>query len=310
MMDNNEENRNLTPEEKERVRRRNSRRGFFYCVRPVLIMFAIMYLAVFALIAYGYFSGAISPSAGKTAEEITAEVYTYLMAESWKSDLLGYAAALVLGLFLFFRNDWKNFDCTRENRLRFSSVICAIMLGAGMYLAVDIILTILSGLLDMSALIDQHNQAMVTLDIGSLWLEMLLFGLMAPMVEELYFRGMCFNRMREMMPEAISVVISASFFGSMHAGSVLQMIYATVLGIFLGWIYCKTENILAPFMVHSTFNMMNYVTLPESAEPFLKSTPGLLIYYFVGMGLLIGGVTLLRGMEKPPLKPSGYGKEQ
>ena len=310
MMDNNEENKDLTPEEKERIRRRNSRKGFFYCVRPVLAMFAIMYFAVFALIAYGYFSGAISFSAGKTAAEVTAEVYTYLMAESWKSDLLGYAVALVLGLFFFFRNDWKNYDNARESRLGLTSVVCAIMLGAGMYLAVDIVLTILSGLFDMSVLIDQHNQAMVSLDMGSLWLEMLLFGLMAPMVEELYFRGMCFNRMREMMPEAISVVISASFFGSMHAGSVLQMIYATVLGIFLGWIYCKTENILAPFMVHSAFNLMNYITLPDSAGPFLESNLGLLIYYFVGVGLLIGGVTLLRRLEKPPLKPSGYGKEQ
>jgi membrane protease YdiL (CAAX protease family) len=108
------------------------------------------------------------------------------------------------------------------------------------------------------------------------------------------------------MPEGVAVLVSGAFFGGLHSSSSVQMLYAIALGILLGWLYTKSENIIYPMLLHASFNLMNFVLVGDKINAFLETTVGMLCYYFAGVAALAGGIALIRKMEKPPLIPQDY----
>lgn len=95
----------------------------------------------------------------------------------------------------------------------------------------------------------------------------LMVGIAAPVLEEIIFRGMCYNSLKSGMPMLAAMILSSWGFGMMHAG-ILWVIYATVIGIVLAWIYEKNNSILAPMLTHIGFNLMGQgiSILPEQPD--------------------------------------------
>lgn len=78
--------------------------------------------------------------------------------------------------------------------------------------------------------------------------------ILAPIFEEIMCRGLILNSLRKAMPKWAAIVLSSLIFGVMH-GNAVQIIYATALGVLLGWIYTKTDSILIPMICHFAFNL-------------------------------------------------------
>ena len=78
--------------------------------------------------------------------------------------------------------------------------------------------------------------------------------IMAPIFEEIMCRGLILGTLRKSMNKWVAIVLSALIFGVIH-GNAIQIIYATALGILLGWIYTKTNSIFIPMLCHLTFNL-------------------------------------------------------
>lgn len=75
----------------------------------------------------------------------------------------------------------------------------------------------------------------------------------SPISEELIFRGVIFNKLRQIVPLIFAVLISSLVFGSFHSyGSVFS---AFVFGICMCILYLKTENILVPILAHFLNNL-------------------------------------------------------
>lgn len=83
----------------------------------------------------------------------------------------------------------------------------------------------------------------------------------APVVEELLFRGIIFYYLREMKGFWIANIIQALLFGLAH-GNVVQGIYTAILGMILGYYYHKNRNILSPIFLHIFFNFFG-IFLPH-----------------------------------------------
>lgn len=77
---------------------------------------------------------------------------------------------------------------------------------------------------------------------------------MAPLIEEILFRGLVLNRLRKVMPVWAAVVISSVFFGLMH-GQILWIIYTSLVGLILGLTAWKMKSALAPMFMHFVFNL-------------------------------------------------------
>ncbi len=77
--------------------------------------------------------------------------------------------------------------------------------------------------------------------------------IIAPVSEELIFRGVILFRTRKVLPFLGANVLQALFFGIYHRNMV-QGIYATVIGFLFGLLYRKYNSILASILLHMMIN--------------------------------------------------------
>ena len=86
------------------------------------------------------------------------------------------------------------------------------------------------------------------------WLLFLTVGILAPIAEELIFRGLVFRRMKDFMKPWMAIVLSGLLFGIYH-GNMIQFLYASLLGILLSLIYHRTGTLWTPILAHVVANL-------------------------------------------------------
>lgn len=96
-------------------------------------------------------------------------------------------------------------------------------------------------------------------------------GLLAPLAEELVFRGAILRKLLGVFGEKChwaAIVISALIFGIVHM-NIPQFVHATLIGLLLGWMYYRTHSILPGVMFHWINNTVAYVmfnVMPQMAD--------------------------------------------
>lgn len=93
-----------------------------------------------------------------------------------------------------------------------------------------------------------------------LWLGILFYGILSPVVEELVFRGIVYSYLKRQTGIGVAVLVSALLFGGFH-GNIVQMIYGSVMGVVFATCYEKYRNLGAPVLVHSAANIAVYTVL-------------------------------------------------
>ena len=129
----------------------------------------------------------------------------------------------------------------------------AMLLGAAACLAVN-------GLMNMSGLMQAYSanaeEVGEALYQGKLFLEILGIGILSPLAEEILFRGLVMDRMKEWMPANAAIIASAVMFALYH-GNTLQGIYGLVMGLLFGYVYDKFHRLAAPVLVHMGANLVS-----------------------------------------------------
>ncbi len=82
-------------------------------------------------------------------------------------------------------------------------------------------------------------------------------GILAPILEELFFRKFLTERLRG-FGELTAIVIPAFLFALFHQ-SASQFIYAFMIGILIGYFYCRTGNYWLTVLIHGVFNTISGV---------------------------------------------------
>ena len=91
-----------------------------------------------------------------------------------------------------------------------------------------------------------------------LWLACIFYGVLSPIVEEIVFRGIVCNALIRNGSQRVGIIGSALLFGAFH-GNMVQMVYASLMGVILAWIYCKYRNLSAPVLFHGAANVAIYL---------------------------------------------------
>ena len=132
--------------------------------------------------------------------------------------------------------------------------------------------------------------------MGSRW-GYLALGILAPVAEELVFRGAILRSLMDYFNHRlpwIPIVVSALLFGAVH-GNMAQFANAFTMGLLLGWLYYRTHSIVPGVVLHWVNNTVAYTMyklMPEMND-------GQLIDLFHGdnklmyMGLLCSLLVLL-----------------
>lgn len=86
-----------------------------------------------------------------------------------------------------------------------------------------------------------------------MWLEFVSIVLLSSFFEEIVFRGIIFSRARLLAKPTSAVIIQAMIFTSMYSGTV-NMCYAFVMGIVLGYAALRAGSVWAPIIIRVAFN--------------------------------------------------------
>ena len=87
---------------------------------------------------------------------------------------------------------------------------------------------------------------------------LVLYGIAAPLTEELLFRGVIYQEARNFWKPMHAALISAAFFGVYH-GNGVQMVYGFCLGVILGYAYHYSKKFVLPVLIHSIVNVFVYL---------------------------------------------------
>ena len=110
-------------------------------------------------------------------------------------------------------------------------------------------------------------------------------GILAPLAEEVVFRGAILRKILSIMPDRhwIAIAISALIFGIVHF-NLAQGSHAFLIGLLLGWMYYRTRSIIPGITFHWINNTISYILvnlMPQCAD-------GKLIDLFNGNERMVG----------------------
>jgi hypothetical protein len=95
----------------------------------------------------------------------------------------------------------------------------------------------------------------------------------APLLEEILCRGIILKGLLQRYPARKAIIISALFFGLVHMNP-WQALPAFCIGLFMGWIFYKTNSVIPGIIVHATNNGMAalFLFFPEDKQDILSLT--------------------------------------
>jgi membrane protease YdiL (CAAX protease family) len=120
------------------------------------------------------------------------------------------------------------------------------------------------------------------------FLAYLILGLMGPVFEEIFYRGLIFNEFRNNFSTVTAILLQAIIFGILH--EVPEMVYSFIAGILYSVLYLWLKTIWAPIIAH----IINYnLYLHSSTLIKLNSCCYGLPYILPMLAMLIVSIYLL-----------------
>lgn len=252
-----------------------------------LLFIAAQVITVFLLTIYFYFEQ-ISQNAkmgiSMSVMQISANVEKKVLA-STHSLLIIYSIIFFLTLLLLFAIRRKNFlRELRLNKFSVSYVPALLVLALGLILFINCVLNLLP-----RSMLEDYSESSSSLSQGAFALSMLTQALIAPLTEEVTFRGLILSRFNKALPKWFGILVSSFLFGLVH-GQIVWFIYAAFLGIILCLIANRMDSILCTILLHMLFNaggtILAYVPIPINLPILIGAA-------FTGALLIILGLWLI-----------------
>ena len=101
-------------------------------------------------------------------------------------------------------------------------------------------------------------------------------GIIGPIYEEILFRYLLYNRLKQKYSIKKSILITTIIFALIHI-SPLKIIYAFILGLILNVAYEKYHKIIAPILIHISANTIVIFLYEYNTYIFLLSIINLII---------------------------------
>ena len=142
-------------------------------------------------------------------------------------------------------------------------------------------------------------------------LKLMMFGIIGALfvsiIEEVLFRGVLFEHLKKYHKINIAISLQALFFGLTHflnlssfsqiPAILVQVLYTAFLGIILGIIYRKTNNLIIPIVFHFLFNVINQ-TLSENLFKIKWDVTFFIVNILIGGFVLLYSILIFKGGSK------------
>ena len=113
-----------------------------------------------------------------------------------------------------------------------------------------------------SLLAPENKQSELLVDLGPIPVQILLVVVIAPLAEEIIFRGVIFAGFLQRMPLLPAAVLSAIIFALPHLPSGVAVLPVIgVLGLVLALLYHRTASLWPPIALHAVNNALALIAL-------------------------------------------------
>ncbi len=113
--------------------------------------------------------------------------------------------------------------------------------------------------------------------------------IVAPVIEEIIFRGIILDGLLKRYSPQKSIIISSLLFGIVHLNP-WQFAGAFLIGIFIGWVYYKTGKLTLAILIHFVNNLIGFIPVYFADSDMLQEVPTRELY---GTPLVTFAVLLL-----------------
>ena len=251
-------------------------------VYPILLHFAVVNItAILIYVSYLLFSAFTDKPPYETLEVIHSQLLL----------LTGFGDALVVPIaWLFFREDEKKRSSKgfRErilvhNTFEFSDIVSV----AIMVIGISCLMNLLIALIPIDDL-EYQEIAEEMFNNNGIVIQLVVIGILAPVSEELIFRGLIFRRSRDYVGFMWAAVCSGLFFGIYH-GNLTQGIFAFFMGMLFAAIYEHYGTLWAPIVAHMANNI--FATLENDLLDKINVPDIAYVFYVIVMGA--AGIALM-----------------
>lgn len=220
-----------------------------------------------------------------------------LAKESWFMLVLGntpmYLCGMPLSLLVFSFAKADPPKQTRLSPLAFLGLIpicfCVTIIGSFISTAISSVIEMITG----SA---PSNELQEITTNTPLWTNLLFVGILAPILEEIFFRKLVIDRWRR-WGDLPAILCSGLLFGLIH-GNVGQVVYATLVGMVFGYIYLRTGKLRYTVALHMIVNLIGGVFTSEvikhlDLEALAEGSPAALLENMVPLLAFMGYLCFL-----------------
>ena len=218
------------------------------------ILNVLWYLVVFVLIQLGvtyatlFIEMALHP---QTDADLNTFIKNLLSNDTTLVLISVIGSVLTIALFV-----WRKWVVLSRTYLRSNpwfTLLWVVFLGLGSILPLQWIYEQLNISLSM------EMEEMFKSIMGNRW-GYLALGILAPLAEEMVFRGAILRTLLNYFNGRmywVPIIVSALLFGLVH-GNMAQLLNAFLIGILLGWMYYRTESIVPGIVLHWVNNTVAY----------------------------------------------------
>ncbi len=172
----------------------------------------------------------------------------------------------LISYFIIFKRRKKNFFSEiRLVKMPIPSCLLMFFFGASLNIATIFIFALIPF---PESWLTQYGEMSSVITDSAMWLQILTSVIVAPVVEEVVFRGLIHNTLKASMPMFAAMLASALVFGMVH-GAIIWIIYAGTLGFLLSWVYEKYKSLLACVCLHFGYNLCGVLLAVLDAVPVL-----------------------------------------
>ncbi len=212
------------------------------------------YFSLFGWFAFAYF---LITNLSQTAIMLAVQHFFPNVFSHWSfwellSFIPNYCIGLPIALLFFLRKLPR--DVPAGEKMSFGNwwggfCVCMTLMMAGNYVS-QIFLSLIQSYLGPAP----QNPVESAVSSMPPWATFLFVVLLAPLREELVFRGLICRRLLP-LGEGWAIVLSSAFFALFH-GNFYQVFYAFTLGCFFSFIYLKTGKLVYTVLFHMAVNFV------------------------------------------------------
>lgn len=264
---------------------------------PILIHMSIS-LLISSMCGLAYIVYKMATQGVFNAELIAVKLTEY---NSYIMIVVSLLSILVFGWF--FRRDEKyRKDIGIRNRLMHAEKfgVMQMILVSVFFIFTGMFLNQMISWSEISVLFNGYDAvANVLFDRKTMIVTYVSVGILAPMAEELAFRGLVYRRIRDYIDVKWAIIISSVLFGLYH-GNVVQFIYSSLLGVLLAVVYERYKTLWAPIVAHMAANTFSCIMEFAGVPMMPDTTKGFMIMLAAEILLIavLGTVTLRKWRPK------------